>query len=226
MNDTAPGSALPAGWWQRVRHDLRSAVAPMRMAVQLLRSGRIEPAERDEALAVIDRQVEHLLASIDDVSDLLRLQSGQSLHQRARQDGNLLLDIVCGRGGLLRGLAARELGLRCEPCAAELLMHHDPVRVSALLEFLLLRLAAHATPGSELVLGLAPGEDGVELSMSGAAATLAQDPELRFLLGDDAGGDEPGLRALLMREVMRGNDAELRHAGDGAIALRFVEGRA
>ena len=226
MNDTDSGTPLPPGWWQRVRHDLRSTVAPMRMAVQLLRSGRIEAAERDEALAVIDRQVEHLLAAIDDVGDLMRLQAGQALHQRTRQDGNLLLDIVCGRGGLLRGLAERTLGLRCEPCESELPVHHDPVRVSALLEYLLLRLAAHTAPGSELVMGLGPGEGGIELSISGAAATLAQDPELRFLLGDGDGSEEPGLRALLMREVMRGNDAELRHAGDGAIALRFVEGRA
>ena len=223
MSSPGPASPLPPGWWQRVRHDLRGTVAPMRMAVQLLRAGRIEAAEREEALAVIDRQVEQLLAGIDDIGDLLRLQAGLPLHQPAQQDGNLLLDLVCGRGGLVRGLAARRLRLRCEPCESELPVHHDPVRVSALLEFLLLRAAAHAAPDSELVLALRPVPGGAELLLSGAGATLAQDAELAALFGDASVGDEPGLRALLMREVLRGNAIALDHAGDGTLVLRFNE---
>jgi signal transduction histidine kinase len=216
-------SSLPPGWWQRIRHDLRGAVAPVRLAVQLLRSGRVDAAERVEALAVIDRQVEQLLAAIDDVGDLLRLQAGLPLHQRARQDGNLLLDLVCGRGGLVRGLAARQLRLRCEPCEQEVPFPHDPVRVAALLEFLLLRAAAHAPQEAELVLALRPEGNGAELLLEGAAASLAGDPELRFLLDEAVDGEEPGLRALLMREVLRGNGIVLRHAGDGALALRFSD---
>jgi signal transduction histidine kinase len=212
---------LPPDWWQRVRHDLRGAVGPVRLAVQLLRTGRIEPAERDEALAVIDRQMEQMLAAIDDVGDLLRLQAGQLLHQRTHQDGNLLLDLVCGRGGLVRGLAARQLRLRCEPCESELPFLHDPTRVSALLEFLLLRAAAHAGEGGELVLALRQDGNAAELRLDGAAETLAQDADLRFLLGEGGENEEPGLRALLMREVLQGNEIELRRAGDGAIALRF-----
>ena len=69
---------------------------------------------------------------------------------------------------------------------------------------------------------LALRQDGnaAELRLDGAAETLAQDADLRFLLGE-GGENEPGLRALLMREVLQGNEIELRRAGDGAIALRF-----
>ena len=220
---SAPGSrsGLPPGWWQRVRHDLRSAVAPMRMAAQLLRSGRVESAEREEAFAVIDRQVEQLLAGIDDVGDLLRVQAGLPLSQPAGHDANLLLDVVCGRGGLLRGLAERDLRLHCEPCESELPWPHDPARVAGLLEFLLLRMAAHAAVGSELRMHLRRAGDGAELLLSGAGATLAQDAELAFLLGEAAPEAEPGLRALLMREVLRGNAIALRRGGDGALALQL-----
>jgi signal transduction histidine kinase len=218
-----PRRELPPGWWQRVRHDLRGAVAPVRMAVQLLRSGRVDAAEREEALAVIDRQLEQLLAGIDDVGDLLRLQAGLPLLQHASQDANLLLDVVCGRGGLIRGLAERDLRLLCEPCESELAWPHDPARVAALLEFLLLRAAAHAPQEAELVLALRPEGNGAELLLEGAAASLAGDPELRFLLDEAVDGEEPGLRALLMREVLRGNGIVLRHAGDGALALRFSD---
>jgi signal transduction histidine kinase len=214
-----PRRELPPGWWQRVRHDLRGAVAPVRMAVQLLRSGRVDAAEREEALAVIDRQLEQLLAGIDDVGDLLRLQAGLPLLQHATQDANLLLDVVCGRGGLIRGLAERDLRLLCEPCESELAWPHDPARVAALLEFLLLRAAAHSPAGSELRMALRRAEDGAELVISGAGAGLAQDPEIAYLLGDAGGGDDPGLRAILMREVLLGNAIEMRRADGDALSL-------
>jgi len=204
-----------------VRHDLRSAVAPARMALQLLRGGRVDAAEREEALAVIDRQLEQLLAGIDEVGDLLRVQAGLPLLQQASHDANLLLDLVCGRGSLVRGLAERELRLHCEACDSELPWQHDPARVAALLEFLLLRLAAHAPGGAELRMALRREGEAAELLLSGAGPGLAQDAELAFLLGESADGEEPGLRALLMREVLRGNAIELRRQGAGALALRL-----
>jgi hypothetical protein len=220
LNAPSQDGGLPAGWWKRVRHDLRSSIAPMRMAVQLLRSGRVDAGEREEALQVLDRQLEALLATVEDVGDLMHVQGGGLVLQSAPQDANLLLDIVCGRGALVRELAARKLTLRCEPCASEAAVVHDPARLAALLEFLLLRMAAHAQPGGELVLGLR--QDGaVTLHLAGAATTLAQDPELLFLQDIDAGQGEPTLRSLLMREVLRAGALELAGDGDGAMRLRF-----
>jgi hypothetical protein len=221
LNTPEPPGGLPPDWWQRVRHDLRGAVSPARMAVQLLRSGRVDPADREEALAVIDRQLEQLLAGIDDVGDLLRVQAGLPLLQPASHDANLLFDVVCGRGGVMRGLAARELRLHCEPCDSELPWRHDPVRVAGLLEYLLMRLAAHAAIGSELRMDLRRAGGAVELSMSGAGAGLAQDAELAFLLGEGAPDADPALRVLLMREVLRGNGIAIRRGGDGALVLEL-----
>jgi hypothetical protein len=205
-----------------VRHDLRSAIAPMRMAVQLLRAGRIDPSEREEALQVLDRQLEALLATVEDVGDLLHAQAGGLVLQPSTQDANLLLDIVCGRGALVRELASRRLTLRCDPCESEAAVAHDPARLATLLEFLLLRMAAHAAPGAELVLGLSQ-EDGVSLHLTGAAPTLAQDSELLFLQDIDTGG-EPTLRTVLMRELLRAGALELRADGEGGLVLRLPTG--
>lgn len=215
-------SPLPPAWWNRVRHDLRSALGPIRLAVQLLRGGRVEPADQDEALQVIDRQVEQLLAGIEDIGELLRIHDGRFRLDDEPRDANLLLDVVCGRGALLRALADRQLTLRCDPCHAEALVQHDPARVAALLEFLLVRAAAHAAPGSELVLGLRQ-DGGVSLHLAGAAATLGADAELAHLLSGGTGRDEPSLRALLMREVLRAGAMELRSPGDGTLSLHFAE---
>ena len=221
MNAPQNDRGLPAGWWRRVRHDLRSAIAPMRMAVQLLRAGRVDPAEREEALQVLDRQLEQLLAAVEDVGDLMQLQDGALALQSATQDLNLLPDIVCGRGSLVRELAGRKLQLRCEPCASELAVAHDPLRLSALLEFVLLRMAAHAPAGSELVLSVLH-EGGPALRLSGASASLARDPELLYLLGIDADNGEPGLRAMLMRQLLRAGATHLRADGEGAVRLDFA----
>ena len=221
MNAPEQDRGLPAGWWKRVRHDLRSAIAPMRMATQLLRGGRVDAAERDEALQVIDRQLEALLATVEDVSDLLQSQAGALALRPQAQDANLLLDVVCGRGVLVRELATRKLQLRCAPCEAEVAAPHDAARVAALLEFLLLRMAAHTPAGGELVLGLRAEEGGV-LHLAGAGTSLAQDSELLFLRGIEGGQGEPGLRVMLMRELLRAASMELRDAGEGALELRFA----
>ena len=224
MNAPGSGKTLPAGWWRRVRHDLRSAIAPMRMAVQLLRAGRVEPAEREEALQVLDRQLEQLLAAVDDAGDLLQADSGAISLQAAPQDLNLLSDIVCGRGALVRELGLRKVTLRCEPCASELAVAHDPSRLAALVEFLLMRMAAHAGPGTELLLSVHEEGGIASLRLSGAAATLAQDPELLFLQGIDAG--EPGLRAMVMQQLLQVAGMDLQVEGDGSLRLRFPAGPA
>ena len=206
-----------------MRHDLRSSLAPLRMAVQLLRSEHLEASSREEALAVIERQVDQLLEGIEDVGELLRLQAGRYAYTKVRQDANLLLDLVCGRGALIRGLGERQLRLLCEPCAREALVEHDPVRVAEVLEYLLLRAADHTQPGAELKLALAQDGQGVELRLSGARNSLAEDEELRFLLGDRASGDgEPGLRALLIRAAIEAGGLRLARADAGSLSLRFA----
>jgi len=220
LNAPVQEKGLPAGWWRRVRHDLRSAIAPMRMAVQLLRSGRIDPAERDEALQVIDRQLEQLLAAVEDVGDLLHAQGGALPLSAATQDLNLLPDIVCGRGSLLRELGSRKVTLRCELCAAELLVVHDPLRLSAMLEYLLLRMSAHTPAGGELVLSV-QHQDGPSVRLSGAAASLGSDAELLYLQGLQVEHGEPGLRALLMRQLLQAGAMTLSADGEGALRLRF-----
>lgn len=195
------------------------------MAVQLLRDKRVEAAQREEALQVIERQLEQLLAAAEDIGDLLRVQAGALNLQSAPQDANLLLDVICGRGALLRELAGRRLSLRCQPCAEEVAVAHDPLRVASILEFLLMRMAAHAAPGEELLVSLQTGR-GASLLLSGASHSLAGDPELATLLGRGAAGEEASLRALLVRALLAAAQIDLQEAGAGALRLRFLAGDA
>ncbi len=209
MSDTQPASPAPDGdlglpeqWWTRLGHDLRGPLGPMRMAVQLLRSGLAEEAERQEALQVLDRQIDRLLGEIDDVADLMRLRNG-ALPLRLRDaDLNLVLDPVAGRAGLLRVLAERGHVLECLPADAEVPASFDATRLCALLDFVLRKAAQHAGAGATLRVALDAGAGRPALVLTGFDATLFDDAELAWVCGvpgADAGQVTP--RGVLVRET-------------------------
>jgi len=63
-------------------HELRNPLAPIRTAVQLLRLKELPPEQRDRAREILDRQVEHLVALIDDLLDVSRITRGMITLQR------------------------------------------------------------------------------------------------------------------------------------------------
>jgi signal transduction histidine kinase len=203
-----PGQArLPAEWWLRVGHDLRGSIAPMRMAVQLLKSGRVDESDREDALQLIDRQIDALIASVDDLSDLLRLSAGTLALGNAPNDLNLILDAVCGRGALTRALHDRRQTLECVPLASELVAEHDPLRLAALVEYLVRKSSDNAGPGASLTLELRREADRACFLVGGGKA-LTLDPDLAFIAGRAPGGngEAPSTKAILMREIARLNE--------------------
>lgn len=63
-------------------HELRNPLAPIRTAVQLLRLKELGSQQRTRARDVIERQVEHLVALIDDLLDVSRITRGMITLQR------------------------------------------------------------------------------------------------------------------------------------------------
>lgn len=63
-------------------HELRNPLAPIRTAVQLLRLKELPPEQRERARDILDRQVEHLVALIDDLLDVSRITRGMITLQR------------------------------------------------------------------------------------------------------------------------------------------------
>ena len=57
-------------------HELRNPLAPIRTAVQLLRTRELAEAQSMRARDVIERQVEHLVCLIDDLLDVSRITRG------------------------------------------------------------------------------------------------------------------------------------------------------
>jgi len=175
---------LPPEWWLRLGHDLRGPIAPMRIAVQLLRSERAQPLDRDDALKVIDRQIDQLLESVDDISDIIRLNADKFSLNASAADLNLVLDLVCGRSGLSRLLGEKQIELRCVPAPSAVEAVHDPARLASLLEFLVRKSAGHAAIGATLTLALRDDAGRARLSIVGAGPSLAGDPGFAYVTGD------------------------------------------
>ena len=76
-------------------HELRNPLAPIRTAVQLLRLKELAESQRARARDVIERQVEHLVALINDLLDVSRITRGViALHREPLILGDIVARAV------------------------------------------------------------------------------------------------------------------------------------
>ena len=88
---------LAKPWMERLAHDLRGPLSPMQTAVYLLRDPGLGEEQRDELLAVLERQIQRLGGMINEFSDLGRADQGRLVSRREAIDLELLvLDTVAG----------------------------------------------------------------------------------------------------------------------------------
>lgn len=85
-------SARPVrAWMDRLAHDLRGPLSPMQTAVYLLRDPALGDDQREELLAVLERQIQRLSGMIDEFSDLGRAEQGRLMVRREPIDLELLV---------------------------------------------------------------------------------------------------------------------------------------
>ncbi|OGT57165.1 MAG: hypothetical protein A3E01_13970 [Gammaproteobacteria bacterium RIFCSPHIGHO2_12_FULL_63_22] len=182
-------------------HDLRGPVAPIRMAVQMLRMGSMDPAEQADTLKLIDRQVDLLLANIEDMSELLRINAGRYEFNPVSADLGDCFEFLEGRSALMRELKHAGTTLLAAPWPSPLLARHDPNRLVTVLEFFVSRFARQARGGT-VRLSVKPGPGSALWSIDADATSLADDAEVQYVLGNSPVVDECEGRALLVRELV------------------------
>src|SRR5690606_6135892 len=127
----AVSAPIARTWMDRVAHDLRGPLAPMQTAVYLLRDADIGEAQRDELLAVLERQIQRLGGMIDEFSDLGRAGTGQFLARRETIDVELLVSDTASR------LQARAPRVSWGSGAQGLQIEGDVLRIAQLFHTLL-----------------------------------------------------------------------------------------
>jgi len=191
-----------------VSHELRTPLNGVLGGVQILDAPELPPSLR-EPLRVVEHCAHHLVALIDDLLDLSRIEAGHLTFSVTDFDLGELLDDV---GALLEpAAAARHLTLRIERGAdTPDWLRGDPVR----LRQVLLNLGDNAIKFTErggVTLGVRAGDGGLLFSVQDTGIGLAEADQARifepFAQVDDAlgrRGSGAGLGLAISHRLVRG----------------------
>ena len=169
----------------------------------MLRMGRLQPAEQSDTWALLDRQLDQLLATVEDVSELMRLDAGSFSFRPERADLRDMFDLLVGRGELERELAKTGVSLLAESCPDPVCAMHDRRRLTTVLEFLIVRYSRLVPKDGTVRLALRRDGSAAVWTLQGAATPLTHDGELRVVIGESCALDDCQGRALVVREVAR-----------------------
>ncbi|MGH8201296.1 MAG: hybrid sensor histidine kinase/response regulator [Steroidobacteraceae bacterium] len=131
-------------------HELRNPLAPIRYAVAMARKEGRPEAERLQARAIIERQVEHMGRLLDDLLDVSRITRGTLILRRSTVD---LAAVVAAAQETARPLIeARNHSLVVQLPAQTLPLVADPVRLAQVLANLLVNAAKYTDTGGRIEL--------------------------------------------------------------------------
>ena len=142
-------------------HELRNPLAPIRNAIEILRTKSPPEPELDWARNVIERQVQQMTRLVDDLLDVSRITQGKIALRRERIQ---LAEVVGNAVEASRSLV-EELGhqltvtLPSEP----ILLEVDPARLFQVLMNLLNNAAKYTNPGGRIWLTAEPGGEVVSI---------------------------------------------------------------
>jgi signal transduction histidine kinase/CheY-like chemotaxis protein len=109
-------------------HELRNPVAPIRSGIELLSRGKVNDAVRVDTLAMMQRQMAHLVRLMDDLLDTARLTAGRlPVHPQPVELRKVLETAIESQQPALR-LKAQSLVVHVAPGPA--VVWADPVRLS------------------------------------------------------------------------------------------------
>jgi two-component system CheB/CheR fusion protein len=140
-------------------HELRSPLAPIRSATQVLKGIEPAPAELTSARDIIERQVAHLSRLVDDLLDISRVRQGKiSLHHETVDAATVVARAVEIARPLLDA-RRHELSVALPP--GPVWMIGDPTRLAQVLGNLLANAAKYMDEGGQV--WLSAGEEGGEV---------------------------------------------------------------
>ncbi|MGA9366099.1 MAG: PAS domain S-box protein, partial [Steroidobacteraceae bacterium] len=130
-------------------HELRNPLAPIRYAVAMARKDGRPEAERQQAQAIIERQVEHMSRLLDDLLDVSRTTRGTLMLRRSTVD---LAAVVAAAQESARPLIESRGHTLVVRLPETLRLVADPLRLAQVLANLLINAAKYTDPGGRIEL--------------------------------------------------------------------------
>lgn len=140
-------------------HELRNPLAPVLSALELLQPSGTSPARREQARAVIMRQVQQMTRLIDDLLDVGRITSDRLVLQMADVPAAEIVAAAIETSRPLIDEHGHELTVVLPE--DELVLRADPARLSQVLANLLTNAAKFTLPGGRIDVSVETTDDGV-----------------------------------------------------------------
>jgi signal transduction histidine kinase len=151
-------------------HELRNPLSPILTALQLLRLRGVQGADRERA--IIERQVRHVVALVDDLLDVSRITRGKIALKRQR----LQLAEVVARAIEQASPLVEERRHRLELTVPEnLAVDGDPARLAQVVANIVTNAAKYTEPGGQITIEAARRADEVWLHVRDTGAGVSAD---------------------------------------------------
>lgn len=207
-------------------HELRTPMVSVFGFTELLLQRPIPEGRRRDVLETIHRQSSLLIAMINDLLDLARIESrqGRDLQRERVTLGDMVADTVERMAG---ALANHELRISLVPDQAALALWVDPVKTSQALTNVLSNAIKYSRPGSIVRIGALT--DGIRLGLTvtdqGLGMTPAQLARVfeRFYRADPSGNiPGTGLGMSLVKEIVELQDGEVQLRSEPGIGTEVT----
>ncbi len=204
-------------------HELRNPLAPLSMAMDVLKQAESRPELIKSVRPMMRRQVDHLTRLVNDLLDVSRISRGHAELQRASLDVRQAIEDAVEQCRPL--IVARQHALRIELGDTPLRLDGDFQRLTQVFGNLLSNAAKYSEPGGEITVHAARegevalisvSDKGFGIPMERMASVFdmfSQVPEHRSLVG--GGGLGIGLAVCRQLVALHGGSIEAKSAGLG-----------
>ncbi|MFZ6872677.1 ATP-binding protein [Undibacterium sp. Di27W] len=201
-------------------HELRNPLAPIVTALQLMRLRGVDTAKKERA--VIERQVQHLVALVDDLLDVSRVTQGKiELRRKVIELGEVVANAIETISPLIEGKLHH---LTVDVDSSGLLVQADPARLRQVVANLLSNAAKYTEQGGRLRIAAWRESSDVVLTVSdnGIGISTATLPTIfdlfvqeRQALSRSQGGLGLGLAIARSMMALHGGSVEAHSEGLG-----------
>jgi len=207
-------------------HELRNPMAPLRTGLRLLSHPKQNPEAVPQTIAMMDRQLGHMIHLVDDLLDVARISGGKLELRKARTHLAAVLGSAVESSKPL--IDARHHTLSVDVADPTLELEVDPTRVSQMVSNLLDNAAKYTPIGGSI--RLTAYREGAEVAISvadnGVGMTAESIPRIFEMFTQVGTNPEGGLGiglSIVRRLVeMHGGRIEVESAGVGAGATFTV----
>ena len=211
-------------------HEIRNPLAPMMNAISLMRRSDVPEAVRTKSVAILDRQLRHVVRLIDDLLDVSRISTGKlSLH---KEDIDLVA-VLRSALELIEPVArGRQLTVAAPQDEAACVIEADPARLLQVFSNLLSNACRYTPPGGRIAVAVERQTDRVDVMVDDTGVGI--DPAMQerifdlFEQGDkslERGNTGLGIGLTLARQLVTLHGGTLRVESEGlGRGSRFIVG--